>query len=134
MTLIKGNLEDRVYGIGYKLSPENSSQVLEYLDFREKNGYERYETFFHPIDDENDLKPTIVYVANSNNPSWNSDHDLHNIAKQVIDAVGPSGENIKYVYNLCHAMREFFPHNYQEDTHILELEKILKQMEVSRKG
>lgn len=85
------------------------------------------------MDNENDLKSTIVYVANADNPSFNPDHDLHNIAAQVFEAVGPSGENIKYVYNLCHAMREFFPNNHQEDSHIFELESILKEME-SRKN
>lgn len=129
MTLIKGNNDDRVYGIGYKILSEKSSQVLDHLDFREKNGYERYETLFYPIDNEESVKQVIVYVADSRNPSWNSDHDLNNIAKQVFHAVGPSGENIKYVFNLCQAMREYFPNHFNQDLHVFELEKILKEME-----
>lgn len=132
MTLIKGNDDDRVFGIGYKILPEKSNEVLSHLDFREKNGYERHETLFYPIENEDNVKDVIVYVAKSNNPSWNPDHDLNNIANQVFHAVGPSGENIKYVFNLCQAMREYFPNHFHQDLHLLELEKILKQMEEDR--
>lgn len=132
VTLIKGTESDRVYGIGYRIAPEKAKHVLEHLDYREKNGYERHETLLHPIDNENDTKKTIVYVANADNPSYNPDHDIHNIAKQVFHAVGPSGQNIEYVYKLCKAMREYFPNHYAEDTHIFELEKILQQMEKTK--
>ncbi|XP_070493362.1 putative glutathione-specific gamma-glutamylcyclotransferase 2 [Chironomus tepperi] len=129
VTLIKGNDEERVYGIGYKILSEKSGEVLSHLDFREKNGYERYETLFYPIDNEENVKRVIVYVADSSNSSWNPDHDLNNIAKQVFHAVGPSGENIQYVLNLCQAMREYFPNHFHQDLHLFELEHILIRMQ-----
>lgn len=104
------------------------TEVINHLDFREKNGYGRFETFFFPIDDSKP-KRTIVYVADESNPSWNKDHDLNSIARQVLTSVGPSGANIAYVYNLCQAMREHFPDHFQEDTHLFELEKILISMD-----
>lgn len=127
-TLIKSSNDDYVYGIGYKIASEKVDEVIAHLDFREKNGYSRFETYFYPIDDSKP-KSTIVYVADESNPSWNKDHDLNSIARQVISAVGPSGPNVTYVYNLCQAMRENFPHHYHEDTHLFELEKILKIMD-----
>ena len=64
VTLVKTDDEDsRVYGMGYKIASDRKAKVLEHLDFREKNGYSRYETTFHPIDDSQATK-TIVYVAN----------------------------------------------------------------------
>lgn len=115
--------------MGYKIAPQKVEEVIAHLDFREKNGYSRFETFFYPIDDTPKPKSTIVYVADESNPSWNKDHDLNSIAHQVMNAVGPSGPNLIYVYNLCQAMRENFPNNYLEDVHLFELEKILKTMD-----
>jgi len=121
--------EARVHGIGYKIASDKVSSVLDHLDFREKNGYDRHETMFYPTDGS-PPKPTIVYVANEQNPSWNQNHDLEDIAAQIIESVGPSGKNTEYVYNLCDAMRQYF-HNVRDD-HLFELEKLLKDMEAQK--
>jgi glutathione-specific gamma-glutamylcyclotransferase len=125
VTLLKSD-DGRVYGMGYKIAEGKEDEVLNHLDYREKNGYEKIETTFYPID-ESSPKPTIVYVANASNPSWNSNHNLSDIAEQIHEAVGPSGGNPEYVYNLCDAMRQYF-HNIKDD-HLFELEEILKEME-----
>lgn len=128
-TLIKADdVDSKVYGMGYKIADDKVEQVLEHLDYREKNGYDRYETIFYPIDDS-EMKTTIVYVANPSNPSWNSNHNLQDIATQIFHSVGPSGSNSEYVYNLCNAMRQYF-HNLKDD-HLFELETLLKDMELN---
>ena len=99
---------------------------MDKLDFREKNGYARCETKFFPLDGS-DPKATIVYVANEENPSWNTNHNLEDIAKQILEASGPSGSNLEYAYKLADTMREYFPNI--EDDHLFELEKILKRLE-----
>lgn len=129
VTLIKSTDDDVVYGMGYKIASTKVDEVIRHLDFREKNGYERFETFFYPIDDNDDPKKTIVYVADERNPSWNKDHEMTSIANQVFSAKGPSGPNITYVYNLCEAMREHFPKHHREDSHLFDLERLLKDME-----
>lgn len=121
--------EARVHGIGYKIASDKVASVLDHLDYREKNGYDRHETMFYPTDGS-PPKPTIVYVANEQNPSWNKNHDLEDIAAQIIESVGPSGKNTEYVYNLCDAMRQYF-HNVRDD-HLFELEKLLKDMEAEK--
>lgn len=103
------------------------NEVLNHLDYREKNGYNRYETTFYPTDGSQP-KPTIAYVANEQNPSWNCNHSLDDIAKQIYSSVGPSGRNIEYVFNLCNAMRQNF--DSIKDDHLFELENLLKSMEV----
>lgn len=112
--------------MGYKIAADKVTEVLDHLDFREKNGYTRHETTFYPMDNS-DPKETIVYVANEENPSWNCNHDLDDIAEQIFGSVGPSGKNTEYVYNLCDAMRQYF-HNIRDD-HLFELETLLKSLE-----
>lgn len=112
--------------MGYKIAADKEEAVLHHLDNREKNGYEKLETTFYPVD-ESSPKPTLVYIANDKNPSWNSNFNLSDIAEQIHEAVGPSGPNPEYVYNLCDAMRQYF-HNIKDD-HLFELEEILKEME-----
>lgn len=127
MTLVKTNDDDSVvYGIGYKIAADKTDKVLNHLDFREKNGYDRYETKFYPTDGSQ-AKTTLVYLANEQNPSWNKNHKLEDIACQIHEAVGPSGRNTEYVYNLCDAMRQNF-HNIKDD-HLFNLEQLLKNME-----
>ncbi|CRK99239.1 CLUMA_CG012645, isoform A [Clunio marinus] len=127
VTLVKANDDEaKVFGMGYKIANDRIDKVLHHLDYREKNGYIRYETLFYPFD-ETEAKSTIVYVANEENPSWNRNHNLKDIACQIYEAVGPSGKNIEYVYNLCDAMRQYF-HNIKDD-HLDELEKLLKNLE-----
>lgn len=112
--------------MGYKIAAERATEVLAHLDFREKNGYTRYETTFYPTDGT-EPKPTIVYVAKEENPSWNCNHDLADIALQIYEAEGPSGRNCEYLYNLCDAMREYF-HNVKDD-HLFELERLVRKLE-----
>lgn len=110
----------------FRIAEDKIKEVLDHLDYREKNGYNRYETTFYPLDDT-EPKPTIVYLANEQNPSWNGNHSLADIAEQIYTSVGPSGRNIDYVFNLCAAMREHF-HDVKDD-HLYELESLLKAME-----
>lgn len=127
VTLIKTDSNEcRVYGMGFKIADEKKVEVLNHLDYREKNGYDRYETTFYPLDDSSP-KSTIVYVAKEDNSSFNPNHDLTDIATQIYGAVGPSGRNIEYVYNLCDAMRKFF-HDI-DDEHLFTLEILLRQLE-----
>lgn len=130
VTLVKSDDPDSiVYGMGYKIAADKVAEVLDHLDYREKNGYDRCDTTFHPLDNS-ETKATIVYVANEQNPSWNSNHCLSDIAAQIHEAVGPSGRNVDYVYNLCDAMRANFENIHDE--HLFDLEKLLRNLEAGR--
>lgn len=120
--------------MGYKIAAAKVTEVLEHLDFREKNGYVRYETTFYPTDnsDHNIDSPilkrkVIVYVANEQNPSYNNNHNLDDIAAQIIQSIGPSGRNCEYLYKLCDAMREFFSNI--NDEHLFEIERLVRNLE-----
>lgn len=114
----------KVFGVAYQIDPV----VLEHLDYREKNGYERVTVQFYPT--ERAAKPideVIVYVATEDNCSFAGRSDISSIAFQVLNATGPSGRNRDYVYNLAQAMREMFPG--EEDDHLFALEAEVRRLE-----
>lgn len=115
--------------MGYRIARNNTNDVLEHLDHREKNGYERNQVKFYPHPSSetqsNDSKDILLYVATHENPSFAGQHDsLDQIATQILGATGESGKNVEYVYKLAEAMRQLYPG--QEDDHLFELEQILR--------
>lgn len=134
MTLVPADDETSVvYGVAYKIPKDQQKEVLEHLDYREKNGYERYLVPFYPLDlnkvgDNDSIGNIVIYVATKDNESYAGHrNDLNDIANQIFDAHGPSGPNREYVFRLADAMRQLFPHHY--DDHLFELEKLLKERE-----
>uniref|UniRef100_A0A182NMS4 glutathione-specific gamma-glutamylcyclotransferase n=1 Tax=Anopheles dirus TaxID=7168 RepID=A0A182NMS4_9DIPT len=131
VTLIQSeDLESKVWGMGYRIGAEETSQVLEHLDHREKNGYERHRVKFHPhpwsAEQMNEPQPILLYVATQDNPSFAGQSDtLEAIAEQILTSAGQSGRNPEYVYKLAEAMRQLYPG--EQDEHLFELEKLLLQ-------
>lgn len=131
VTLIPAdNDESIVYGVAYKIPKEKHQEVIEHLDFREKNGYERCLVHFHPLDSQNDvIENIVIYVATKDNESYAGHrNDLNDIANQIFEAHGPSGSNREYLYRLADAMRQLFPTNAC-DEHLFELEMMVKERE-----
>lgn len=141
MTLVPTNdVNSQVYGVAYKISPEKRKEVIEHLDFREKNGYERHLVRFYPLEQSSSSSPgdssrddvpmenIVIYVATKENDSYaGHKNNMNDIANQIFDATGPSGPNREYVFRLADAMRSLFPHHH--DDHLFELEKLLKERE-----
>lgn len=142
VTLIPSqNDEDIVYGVAYKIADHQRDDVIKHLDFREKNGYVRHSVTFYPfsmIHTEQEshangehvkiIKNIVIYVATEDNESFAGHrNDINDIVNQIYEAHGPSGSNREYVYRLADAMRDLFPHHY--DDHLYELEKMLKERE-----
>lgn len=131
MTLVPTNDDNSVvYGVAYKIADEKRKEVIEHLDFREKNGYERHLVRFYPLDSSTDdsMENIVIYVATKDNESYAGHrNDLNDIANQIFEATGPSGSNREYVFRLADAMRQLFPNH--DDDHLFELEKLLKDRE-----
>lgn len=119
--------------MAYKIPEEKRQEVMEHLDFREKNGYERCLVRFHPLDTANPdetIDNIVIYVATKDNESYAGHrNDLDDIANQIFDAHGPSGSNREYLYRLADAMRQLFPNVGHYDEHLFELEKLVKERE-----
>uniref|UniRef100_A0A182JL17 glutathione-specific gamma-glutamylcyclotransferase n=1 Tax=Anopheles atroparvus TaxID=41427 RepID=A0A182JL17_ANOAO len=129
VTLIHSHDADsKVWGMGYRIASKEKHMVLQHLDHREKNGYERHSVNFYPYPSIqhqfDDPQPILLYVATQDNPSFaGHDDELEVIAEQILASAGQSGRNPEYVYKLAEAMRQLYPG--EEDDHLFELEKIL---------
>ncbi|XP_017045706.1 putative glutathione-specific gamma-glutamylcyclotransferase 2 [Drosophila ficusphila] len=125
VTLLPGDpAEDRVYGVAYRIAASQKSAVLNHLDYREKNGYERCSLEFHtyPNTTAGNEEPiqVIMYVATQANDSYAGNvWQVPCIAKQIFSSAGPSGPNREYLFNLAAAMDQLFPGAVDE--HLEEL-------------
>ncbi|KAG5872465.1 hypothetical protein JTB14_010603 [Gonioctena quinquepunctata] len=126
VTLVPSGNDCKVYGIAYKIKNSDIENVVNHLDFREKDGYERKFVTFYPINCERKAFEITIYVANQGNINYAGYADLKDIAKQVVKSVGPSGPNVDYVYNLANAMRTLFP--FVEDDHLFGLENNISSL------
>ncbi|MCU0656395.1 MAG: gamma-glutamylcyclotransferase [Polyangiaceae bacterium] len=109
-------------GVAYRISPQHLPAVLDHLDVREQNGYERLE---RPLALDPPRGPTItalVYLAGPSNPAYLGPAPLAQIADQVRSAHGPSGPNIEYLLRLADALRELEAH----DEHVFQLEALVR--------
>ena len=99
-----------------------SSQVLEHLDYREKNGYLRCAeemTFTDGARTEG-----LVYIATAENTAYLGPAPEQDIARHVARAEGPSGRNDDYVLQLARALREMSA----QDDHIFEVAEHLERL------
>ena len=113
VTLIEAPGE-RCYGRAFLIEPS----VFEHLDYRERNGYERY-TLDICFDEEH--IPGVVYIAATTNRAFLGDAPLEEIAAQINRCVGRSGTNVEYLFELASALR----HLNISDPHVFELETLV---------
>ncbi len=92
-----------------------SSEVLEHLDQREKNGYRREGIEWQS---EGEVLPGMMYRAPEDNPAFLGPASLRSMALQINRCCGPSGSNREYVLALAHALRAMGI----EDEHVFEVE------------
>lgn len=122
--------KDEVYGIAYKIAEHDIPSVVEYLDYREKQGYLQNTVMFYPSSE--DLKPfqLSIYIAETENSYYLGPAPLETIAQQISRSQGPSGRNDDYLFQLANAMRKLAPH--VDDCHLYELEQLVKQIQMAR--
>ena len=100
------------------------------LDHREKGGYNQNVTKFYPnkdVNETNDSAPfdVIAYIGKVTDKQYAGPAPLEEIAKTILNSVGPSGPNKEYLYNLADALNEMGI----VDEHIQEIEKAVKILE-----
>ncbi len=105
---------ERCYGRAFLIEPK----VLEHLDEREKNGYERYSI---DICFEEAHVSGVVYIAAANNPAFLGDAPLDEMAEQINRCVGRSGTNVEYLLELARALRNL----NISDPHVFKLETLV---------
>uniref|UniRef100_A0A0K8RFR1 glutathione-specific gamma-glutamylcyclotransferase n=1 Tax=Ixodes ricinus TaxID=34613 RepID=A0A0K8RFR1_IXORI len=131
VTIIPSNdPEDCVWGVAYEIPEKHIQEVIYYLDFREKDGYDKVQVIFHPESDSTlEPFPLTIYVAHQDNPFYLGPASIQDIARQIRTAQGPSGPNREYLLKLAEAMRSLAPH--VKDHHLSELEHELINLDMN---
>jgi len=115
------------WGAAYKVSAAARRDVLEYLEVREKQYDERIEIDLYDVDDVMAMPiitNAVTYIATPAEINLNWLGDASDLPEQIARAVGPSGENSEYLYNLCEALRGM---NIRDDN-LYALEKRVREI------
>ena len=96
-------------GVSFRVDSNDKDNVIKYLDYREKGGYQLAEMLFHPA--QNGYKPfnVLVYMATKENPNYLGPALEQDIAEQIMKSVGPSGPNLEYFHRLVESLEKLGP-------------------------
>lgn len=107
-------------GVAYRIDRE----VLDHLDFREKNGYRRVTSPL--LFEDGSVANGVVYIATEDNPAYLGPASERDIAFHIATSSGPSGTNREYLTSLAQALRDLNDiddHVFEIESHLLELVK-----------
>lgn len=117
---------ERVWGVAYRIIPEKVTEVKEYLDIREINGYTIHYAPFHPADGSPPIR-TLVYIGTPDNEQFVGPQDPQELAEHIFRSQGPSGLNKDYLLSLDSALSELAPDS--GDHHIHDLARRVRELE-----
>ncbi|UKZ77651.1 hypothetical protein TrVFT333_005375 [Trichoderma virens FT-333] len=122
---------DKVWGVAYRIHAEHVTEVKEYLDIREINGYSIHYTPFHPADGSSPIQ-TLVYIGTPDNEQFVGPQDPQELAEHILRSRGPSGLNKDYLLGLDTALAELCPES--EDVHVSDLARRVRALEAAANG
>ncbi|KAK5632979.1 hypothetical protein RRF57_008693 [Xylaria bambusicola] len=117
---------EKVWGTAYRIKAEHVTEVAEYLDIREINGYTIHYTPFHPADGSAPIR-TLVYIGTPDNDQFVGPQDPQALAEHIQQSEGPSGLNRDYLLELEKALNELSPES--GDAHVTDLSNRLREIE-----
>ena len=112
------------WGVAYKIPADCVQSTLQYLDIREKAGYELKRVLFYP-DDGSEPFELAVYIseATRTNIYHSGPCSVDEIVKQILRSAGCSGSNLEYALRLADCQRRMAPSHWDE--HLFEIERRL---------
>ena len=123
--------EAQCWGTAYRVPRSDPDGVLAGLDHRERGGYERVQLDVHlgrPGEAAARVVEGLVYVAGPENENYLGHAEVEAIARQIAGAVGPSGANPEYVFELAGSLRELAA----ADAHVFAVEAALNTILAGR--
>jgi cation transport regulator ChaC len=104
--------EARVVGAVYRIDGDLKT-ILDYLDHREKGGYDRLRL---KVSTEEGEVTALAYVGPPDSRQYVGPEDEAATARIIASAVGPSGKNIDYLLNLQRALADMGERDSHVDT------------------
>jgi cation transport protein ChaC len=108
-TVLAGATPPECWGTAYEIPAHDPGGVLGGLDHRERGGYDRVEIEIALMRPEiaagSRTVPGLVYIAGPENANYLGAASVEEIARQISTAVGPSGANPDYVFELARSLR-----------------------------
>ena len=126
-TLVR-DVQKVTWGLAFYVPESHKQQVVENLNFREKNGYSVTMEIFNPRDVSRDPFKVLLYVAREDNKCFVRGESLEETAKVIAWAEGPSGKNKEYLFNLVEALKQLQIDNEDDKSHVYALDKIVKDI------
>ncbi|KAH9691100.1 gamma-glutamylcyclotransferase 2-3 [Citrus sinensis] len=121
------------WGAAYKITKKEDKEVaVTYLEVREKQ-YDKkayLDLFTDPMATTPAVSGVMVYIASANkqlNSNYLGPASLEDIAKQIIQAEGPSGPNRDYLFQLEKALLELECSGC-EDKHVIDLANTVRRI------
>lgn len=121
---------DKVWGVAYRIAAEHVTEVKDYLDIREINGYTIHYTPFHPADGSATIK-TLVYIGTPDNDQFTGPQEPQKLAEHIMESEGPSGLNRDYLWELEKALDALSPES--GDEHVTDLSTRVREIRASYK-
>eukprot|EP00240_Pyramimonas_obovata_P014185 CAMPEP_0118923548 /NCGR_PEP_ID=MMETSP1169-20130426/2029_1 /TAXON_ID=36882 /ORGANISM="Pyramimonas obovata, Strain CCMP722" /LENGTH=188 /DNA_ID=CAMNT_0006864555 /DNA_START=35 /DNA_END=601 /DNA_ORIENTATION=+ len=113
----------KTWGTAYLLPKDEEKEIIEYLEYREKQYDSRVNLDLFTDNAETPVVTSArVYIATSASETYMGVASVDALAKQIAFAKGPSGENCEYLYRLADKMREMDV----QDAELFELETKVK--------
>ncbi|GAB2290800.1 Gamma-glutamylcyclotransferase 2-3 [Dionaea muscipula] len=118
------------WGVAYKISKEEDKQAaITHLEVREKQYDQKaYVDFFTESTDSTPaVSGVLVYIGSSDkdtNKNYLGPASLEEIAKQIVQAEGPSGPNREYVFQLEKSLLQIGCN----DEHVMDLSEALRRI------
>ena len=88
-------------GVAFRIE-ECVDEILDLLDVREQDGYERQ--LLTLTFEDGSTEDGITWIAAEGNPSWREGESLSEVAQVIAQREGPSGSNRDYLFELHRAL------------------------------